>query len=110
MLAHHPRPDVRGTIAKDNASASFVLSQEMDGVTIGEDQIGKVQDNDAPRRLVVDELAQLIHMVGAKLTADREHNGSVAGAMNFEHRPGRSERNCRAMLNDLERAGVRRTW
>jgi len=53
-LAHHPRPDVRGTIAKDNTSSSFVLSQETDGVTIGEDQVGKVQDNDAPSRLVVD--------------------------------------------------------
>ncbi len=54
ILAHHPRPDVRGTIAKDNTSSSFVLSQEVDGVTIGEDQIGKVQDNDATSRLVVD--------------------------------------------------------
>jgi hypothetical protein len=28
------------------------------------------------------------------LTADREHNRSVARAMNSQHRPRRSERNC----------------
>jgi hypothetical protein len=37
MLTRHPRPDVRGTIAKDNTSAGFVLSQEVNGVTIRED-------------------------------------------------------------------------
>jgi hypothetical protein len=36
-LAHHPGPDVRGTIAEDNASAGFVLSQKVNGVTIRED-------------------------------------------------------------------------
>jgi hypothetical protein len=54
MLAHHPGPDVRGTIAKDNAFAGFVLSQEADGVTIGEDQVRQIQDNDATSRLGVD--------------------------------------------------------
>src|SRR5476649_1121411 len=54
MLAHHPGPDVRGTIAKDNAFAGFVLSQEADGVTIGEDQVPQIQDNDATSRLGVD--------------------------------------------------------
>jgi len=54
MLAHHPGPDVRGTIAKDNTSSSLVLSQETDGVTIGEDQIRKIQDKDAISRLGVD--------------------------------------------------------
>src|SRR5690349_10865801 len=28
VLARHPSPDVRGTIAKDDPSAGFVLSQE----------------------------------------------------------------------------------
>ena len=42
MLALHPGPDVRGTIAKDNPSAGFVLSQEVNGVTIREDQIRKI--------------------------------------------------------------------
>ncbi len=54
ILAHHPRPDVRGTMAKGNTSSSLVLSQETDGVTIGEDQIRKVQDKGAASRLVVD--------------------------------------------------------
>jgi hypothetical protein len=54
MLAHHPGPDVRGTIAKDNAFAGFVLSQAADGVTIGEDQVRQIQDNDATSRLGVD--------------------------------------------------------
>jgi len=42
MLARHPSPDVRGTIAKDDTSSRFVPSQETDGVTIGEDQIRKI--------------------------------------------------------------------
>jgi hypothetical protein len=54
MLARHPRPDVRGTIAKDNTSSSFVLSQETDGVTIGEDQVRKIQDKDTAGRLCID--------------------------------------------------------
>jgi len=86
-LAHHPRPDVRGTIAKGNTSSSLVLSQATDGVAIGEDQIREIQDNDATSRLVVDELAQFVHIVRVKSTADREHNRSAAGAMNFQHRP-----------------------
>ena len=87
MLARHPRPDVRGTIAKDNTSSSFVLSQETDGVTIGEDQVRKIQDKDTAGRLCIDYLAQLVHIVGVKLTADGEHYFSAAGAMNFQHRP-----------------------
>jgi hypothetical protein len=87
MLARHPPPDVRGTIAKDNTSSGFVLSQETDGVTIGEDQVRKIQDKDTAGRLCIDYLAQLVHRVGVKLTADREHNRSAAGAMNFQHRP-----------------------
>jgi hypothetical protein len=71
MLAHHPRPDVRGTIAKDNTSSSFVLSQDTDGVTIDEDQVRKIQDKDAGGRLCIDDLAQLLHMVRVKLAADR---------------------------------------
>ena len=54
MLALHPGPDVRGTIAKDNTSAGFVLSQEADCVAIREDQIHKIQDKDATSRLGVD--------------------------------------------------------
>jgi len=87
MLARHPRPDVRGTVTKNNTSSGFVLPQETDGVTIGEDQIRKVQDRDAASRLGVDQLAQFVHVVRVKLTADREHNRSAAGAMNFQHRP-----------------------
>lgn len=54
MLARHPRPDVRGTVTKNNTSSGFVLPQETDGVTIGEDQIRKIQDRDAASRLGVD--------------------------------------------------------
>jgi hypothetical protein len=54
ILARHPRPNVRGTMAKDNTSSGFVLSQEADGVTIGEDQVRQIQDNDATSRLGVD--------------------------------------------------------
>jgi hypothetical protein len=54
MLARHPGPDVRGTIAKDDTSSSFALLQETDGVPIGEDQIRKIQDWDAISRLGVD--------------------------------------------------------
>jgi hypothetical protein len=94
MLALHPSPDVRGTIAKDNTSSGVVLSQETDGVTIGEDQIRQIENRDAVSRLGVDQLAQFADAVGVKLTADREHNRSAARAMNSQHRPGRSERNC----------------
>ena len=110
MLARHPPPNVRGTIAKDNTSSSFVLSQETDGVTIGEDQVRKIQDKDTAGRLCIDYLAQLVHIVGVKVTADREHNRSAARAMNFQHRPRRCECNCEAILNDPERTGVWRTW
>jgi hypothetical protein len=87
VLARHPGPDVRGTIAKHHTPAGFVLSQNTDGVTIGEDQIGKIQHKDTAGRRSVDDLAQLVHIVSVKLTADPEHNRSGAGAMNFQHRP-----------------------
>jgi hypothetical protein len=87
MLAYYPGPDVRGTIAKNNPSSHFVLSQETDGVPIGEDQIRKIQDKDASSRLGFDYLAQFVHIVGVKLTADREDNCSAARAMNSQHRP-----------------------
>jgi hypothetical protein len=110
MLAHHPGPDVRGTIAEDNASSSFVLSQETDGVTIGEDQVRKIQDKGTPGRLCIDDPAQLVDIVGVKLTADRQHSLSAAGAMNFQHRPLRSERNCHATRKVLERMVVWQRW
>jgi hypothetical protein len=53
-LARHPRPDVRGTIAKHNAPAGFVLSQQMDGVTVREDQVCKIQHKNAAGRLGID--------------------------------------------------------
>ena len=56
-------------------------------------QVHKIQDKDTAGRLCVDYLAQLVHIVGVKLTADREHNRSAAGAMNFQHRPRCYERN-----------------
>jgi hypothetical protein len=54
MLAHHPGSDVRGTMAKDNTPAAFVLPQEADGITIRKNQIRKIQDKDAASRLGVD--------------------------------------------------------
>ncbi len=54
VLARHPPPDVRGTVANDNASASFVLSQEADCIVIREDQIHKIYDKDGTSRLGVD--------------------------------------------------------
>jgi hypothetical protein len=89
VLASYPGPDVRGTVAKHNAPARFVLSQEADGVTIGQNQIRQIQDKDAASRLDVDELTQFVHIVGVKLTADREDNPSAAGAMDSQHRPRR---------------------
>jgi len=106
MLARHPPPDVRGTIAKDDTSSSFVLSQETNGVTIGENQVRKIQDKDTAGRLCIDYLGQLVDIVGVKLTTDREHHLSAAGAMNFQHRPRRSERNCQATRKVPERTGI----
>jgi hypothetical protein len=110
MLARHPRPDVRGTVPKHNTPADFVLSQDSDGVTISEHQIGQIQHKDIAGRLGIDDLAQLVHIVGVKLTADREHNRSAAGGMNFQHRPRRSERNCQAIRKVPEHTGVWQTW
>src|SRR5438552_15723358 len=73
MLNCHPRPDVRGTVAKHNTPAGFVLSQDTDGVTICEHQIGQIQHKDTADRLCIDYLAELVYMVGVKSTADREH-------------------------------------
>ena len=42
VLARHPTADVRGTVAKDDTSASFVLSQKADCIVIREDQIHKI--------------------------------------------------------------------
>ena len=109
MLACHPGPDVRGTMAKDNPSSSFVLFQETDGVTIGEDQVRKIQDKDTAGRLCIDYLAQLVHIVRVELTANREHHCPAARAMNFQHRPRRSEGNCQAIRKIPERAGIRQT-
>jgi len=110
MLNCHPRPDVRGTVPKHNTPADLVLPQGTDGVTICKHQIGKIQHKDTAGRLCIEYLAQLGHTVGVKLTADREHNRSAAGAMNFQHRPRRSERNCQAIRKVPERAGVWQTW
>ena len=87
MLARHPRPDVCGTVLEHNTPAGFVLSQDTDCVTIREHQIGKIQHKDTVGGLSIDYLAQLVHTLGVKLTADREHDRSAAGAMNFQHRP-----------------------
>ena len=106
MLARHPRPDVRGTVPKHNAPADFVLSQDTDGVTICEHQIGKIQHKDTAGRLCIDYLAQLVPIVGVKLTTDREHNRSAARAMNLQHRHRRVERNWQAIRKVPERAGV----
>jgi hypothetical protein len=94
VLAPHPRPDVRGTIAKDNTASGVVLSQETDGVTIGEDQIRQIENGDAFSRFGVDQLTQFVDTVRVKLTADREHNRSAGRAMDSQHRPRRSERKC----------------
>jgi hypothetical protein len=110
MLPRHPRPDVRGTIAKDNTSSGIVLSQQTDGVTIGEDQIRQIEDKHAVRRLGVDQLAQFVHTVRGESTADREHNPSAARAMNSQHRPRGSERNCQANWRVPECAVVWQTW
>jgi hypothetical protein len=106
----HPRPDVRGTVAKHNTPADLILSQDTDGVTIGEHQISKIQHKDTVARLGVDDLAQLVHIVRVQLTADREHNPSAARAMNFQHRPTRSDGNCQAIRKVPEHAGVWQTW
>ena len=66
-------------------------------------RIRQIQDQDATSRLGVDELAQFVHMVRDKFTADRELNGSAARAMNFQHRPRRSERNFQAIRTVPER-------
>jgi hypothetical protein len=105
VVASYPGPDVRGTVAKHNTPEHFVLSQDTDGVTIGEDQVRKIQDENAASGLDVDELAQLVHIIRVKLTADREHNRSAARAMNFQHQPRRSERNCQAIRKVRERTG-----
>jgi hypothetical protein len=88
-------------MAKDHTSSGFVLFQETDGVTISEDQICKIQDKDATSRLGVDELAQFVHIVRVKLAADGERHCSAARAMNFQHPPRRSERNCQAIRKAL---------
>jgi len=103
--AYYPRPDVRGTVPKHNAPADFVISQDTDGVTIREHQIGQIQHKDTAGRLCIDDVAQLVHIVGVKLTADRKYNPPAAGAMNFQHRPRRSKRNCQAIRKVHERAG-----
>jgi len=93
-LTHPPRPDVRGAIAKDHTPASFVLSQRPDAVTICEDQIRQIQDEDVAGRLGVDDLTQFVYMVGIEVTADREHDPSAPRAMNLQHqrRPAGLER------------------
>jgi hypothetical protein len=86
-LGRHQRPDVCRTVAKHNAPAGFVVSQEVDGVTIGEDQISQVQHEDTTGRLFVDSLAELVHVVSAKSAADPEHHRSGRDAMDFHHWP-----------------------
>jgi hypothetical protein len=73
-------------MAKDNTPSSFVLSQETDGVPIGEDQVRQIQDKDATSRLGVNQLAKFVDIVRTKLAADREHNRSAAHAIDFQHR------------------------
>jgi len=86
ILAEHPPSDVGGTIAKGNTSSRFALSQETDGITIGEDQIREVQNGHAAGRLGVDQSAQFVHVVRFKVTADREDDRSATCAMDSQHR------------------------
>jgi len=109
VLARHPRPDVRGTIAKHNTPAGFVLSQDTDSVTICEHQVGKIQHKDTAGRLCIDYLAQPVHVVRVKLTADREHSRATPRTMNFQHSTRRSS-NCQAIRKVPERTGVWQTW
>jgi hypothetical protein len=92
VIARHPRPDVCGTVLEHDASAGFVFSQHPDSVTIREHQIGQIQHKDITGRLSINYLAQLVHTLGGKLTAYREHYCSAVGAMNFQHRPVAFER------------------
>ena len=110
VVASYPGPDVRGTVAKHNTPERFVLSQDTDGVTIGEDQVRKIQEKNSASGLDVDELAQFVHIVRVKLTADCEHNRPAARAMNFQHQARRSERNCQAIRKVPERTDISQTW
>lgn len=87
VFSRHPRSDIRRTVAKHNPPAGFVLSQDTDRVTICEDEIGKVQHKDTPRRLYVYGLAEFAHAASVKLTADCEHHRTIPDAVDFQHRP-----------------------
>jgi len=86
-LTHHPGPDVRRAIAKDNTPSGFVLAQNADGVTICEDQIREIENKRVRGRLCIDKLAQFAQIGCVELPDDREHNPSVPRALNFQHRP-----------------------
>jgi hypothetical protein len=70
------------------------LSQETDGVTIGEEQISQIQHKHVAGGLCVDDVAQLVQIASVKLTADSEHDRSGPSPVNSQHRSGCSERNC----------------
>ena len=90
LLWRHPDADICGTVAKDDASAGCAIAQVADGVTIGEDQIRKVQDHDGTGRFCVDQLAQLAYVLGVESTAEREHDGPVHRALNLQQRHDRT--------------------
>jgi hypothetical protein len=80
--------NVPGTIAKDGAPERFVLPQDADSATIGEDQICQIEDENITYRLFVDEQAQLVYIADIELTANRDYDPWVLRAMNSQHWSG----------------------
>jgi hypothetical protein len=83
LLGGHPDANVRGTVPKHDALDGFAFAQVAHGVTVREDQIREVQNDDGARRFCVDQLAQLDHVLSVESTADREHDGPVHRALNL---------------------------
>jgi len=78
--------NVPGTIAKDRPPERFVLPQDADSATIGENQICQIEDENVACRLCVDEQAELADIADIELTTNRDHNPWVSRAMNSQHR------------------------
>jgi hypothetical protein len=83
-----PLSNVGWTVPKHNSPGGLAVAQKADGLTIREEQIRKVERDGVAVRYYVERLTQLVDILCAEPTADRQHRGRAVGrALYPQHQP-----------------------
>jgi hypothetical protein len=83
-----PPSNVGWTVPKHNSPGGLAVAQKADGLTIREEQIRKVERDSVAVRYYVERLTQLVDILCAEPTADRQHRGRAVGrALYPQHQP-----------------------